>query len=162
MKKIFIITSIVLLVLLTAAAFFLAKNSRNESTPSEENKLQVFSENFIRDFSTYKATEDEDYNNRIIKYIAPAYVTDFADTNYLPKANFLAENKKNNYSKFLSSTIEVLQENELYTIVKVTYRAEKINAPAKPTTFIEEKAVTIGVDKDGEEYLITNFTFSTN
>lgn len=162
MKKIFIITSIVLLVSLAAAALLLTRNSRKESPMPNENKLQTFSENFIRDFSTYKATEDEDYNDRIIKYIAPTYATDFADTNYLPKANFLAENKKNNYSKFLSSTIEVLQENKLYAIVKISYRAEKINAPAKPTSFIEEKAVTIGVDKDSEEYLIKNLTFSTN
>lgn len=161
MKKSTIIIIVVSVIILTGIIFGMLL-TKDKKTEVKEPPVITFSNNFIKDFSTYKVTEEVAYNEKVLKYIDQTYKTDFSDTYKLPKSSFLPESKKGNYSQYLESTSNVLEETERQAKVRISYKTKKLDAPAKPIEFTETKTVDIIIKKSGKNFTITKFTFSSN
>lgn len=127
-----------------------------------KNNITVFSRSFIKDFSTYNATNGRDYNLRISKYIDNSYQTNFAELYNLSEDKTKIQTvEKGNYSKYLNSSVRIIEETKESAEVEIIFTAEKVDAPGRPTAFTETKTAEISIKKGNPNY-INNFTFSTN
>lgn len=127
----------------------------------ESSAIKTFSENFIRDFSTYQMSNTEEYNEKLTKYINSSYLEDFQSRYNLQKQAFVTPEKLQNYSEYIESTITSEEIRKNIFRVHINYSTKRKNSPAKELEFNEENSLTLIVEKVSNNFYITNLTFTT-
>lgn len=155
--------SLCALLVVSLAGYFVLSAINRAQKDAEIGKIKVFSENFIRDYSTYKVSSPEEYNTRISSYISDSYKQTFLDKYQLGPIKSLEKADLNNYSKYESSEIDISQTDDanIYSVT-ITYVTDILDASWSSTSITETNKIEISVVKNNGSYYITTFAFIDN
>lgn len=153
-KKLYILAGILISLLVAGLYIYQAfSQSRTQMT------IELRTQSFIKDFSTYQVNNPDEYNQRIKSYISSRYLSEFMAKYSLPDAKYLNNEERNNYSEYLLGTInKVLIKKEVIE-VNISYTVSMLDAPNLSQPKDISYTALIRFIKEGKNYYVDNFSF---
>ena len=143
---------------LSLIGYFVYSAVNRYQQAADSAEVKVFSENFVRDYSTYKASQPDVYNTKISQYVSPAYKASFLEKYELGPIKSLEPTDINNYSRYKSATITVVPMGSSYNIT-IDYTADVLDASLSTSLSTVPSSLEITVIKEGDKYYINTFAF---
>lgn len=132
----------------------------NRQKTAEIAGVKTFSENFIRDYATYKVAAPDIYNAKIATYISPSYRDSFLDKYELGPIKSLDKADMADYSTYLYSRVDITSganPNSYNVVISYTSKVLDAGLSASPTE--ENNKVELTVIKEGGKYYISTFGY---